>query len=45
MRDLVIVTVLCLAAAILIDHFWFDGRYIGEIGHDVGLSIGAAKRH
>ena len=44
MRDLIIVTVLCLAIAILIDHFWFDGRYIGEVRHEVGLSISAAKR-
>ena len=45
MRDLIIVAVFSLAVAFLIDHFWFDGRYFGELRHDAGLSIGAAKRH
>jgi hypothetical protein len=40
MRDFIIVTLLCLVIAILIDHFWFEDRHMGEIG----LSISAAKR-
>ena len=44
MRDLIIVTMLCLFAALLIDHFWLNGRYLGELRHSTGISIGAAKR-
>jgi len=44
MRDLIIVTVLCLFVAILIDHFWLNGHYLSEIRYNTGISIGAAKR-
>jgi hypothetical protein len=44
MRDFIIVTILCLAAAIVADHFWLGGRYFGAVQHGLGLDMSSIKR-
>jgi hypothetical protein len=42
MRDFIIVTILCIAAAIAVDHFWFGGKYFGAV--DLGFSASSVQR-
>jgi ABC-type sulfate transport system permease subunit len=44
MRDFIIVTILCIAAAIAVDHFWFDGKYFGAVTQDLGFSASSVQR-
>jgi hypothetical protein len=45
MRDFIIVTVLCLAAAIAVDHFWLNGKYFGSVAEDLGFAASSVRRH
>ena len=45
MREFLVVIAAGLLLAFLIDHYWFDGRNLGAIRHDGGLSISSSKRH
>jgi hypothetical protein len=44
MRDFIIVTILCIAAAIAVDHFWFGGKYFGAATQDLGFSASSVQR-
>lgn len=44
MRDVIIVTVLCLVAAIVADHIWLNGKYFSKAKQELGLDISAARR-
>ena len=39
MRDLIIVSVFCIAAAIAVDHFRFHDKYFGEMEQSIGQSV------
>jgi hypothetical protein len=44
MRDYIIVIVLCLIAALVMDRIWLDGKYTGQVAHQVGLDISSVNR-
>ncbi|WP_157100110.1 hypothetical protein [Rhodoplanes sp. Z2-YC6860] len=44
MRDFIIITVLCLVAAIVADRMWLDGRYAGKITRQWGLDMSPSNR-
>jgi hypothetical protein len=44
MRDLFIVTLLCLTAAIVADQVWLGGKYSNAIKREIGLDVGSARR-
>jgi hypothetical protein len=45
MREFIIVTVLCLVAAVVADAVWFDGKYFGRVKDDIGFSFSSVNRH
>jgi hypothetical protein len=44
MREFIIVTLLCLATAIVADRLWFDGKYFNAFKYELGLDISSVKR-
>ena len=38
MKDFIVVTALCLVAAVVVDRVWFGGKYTGEVAQELGLS-------
>ena len=44
MREFIIVTLLCLAAAVVADHMWLGGKYFGTVAHELGLDISSVNR-
>jgi hypothetical protein len=44
MRDLILVAVLCLLAAVVVDHFWLHGQYSSKVVRDLGLDVSSVNR-